>query len=263
MTQDSTPVGQRCIHTLLAPNAGPMTLTGTQSYLLHSPGGPSAALVDPGPRDARQLAAIMRLAGALRTRIGTILLTHSHPDHVGGVPALVRRTDAEVLDFSNLSDGQELARADLLVRVVATPGHSHDSLSFLVPAESALLVGDHMMGEGTPVVVHPDGDLAAYLESLQRVRGLALAGQVTRVLPGHGPVITDVVARVDQYLAHRSARLDQVRGALAAGARSPDQVVDLVYAGVPDEVRFAALMSVRAQLEYLRRRGEVAGLQGA
>jgi glyoxylase-like metal-dependent hydrolase (beta-lactamase superfamily II) len=111
-----------------------------------------------------------------------------------------------------------------------------------------VLTGDTVLGRGSTVVTHPDGRLDDYLATLARLQGL---GALT-VLPGHGPVRSDLAARAAEYLAHRAQRLDEVRAALAAGARTPDDVLDTVYPDIDPAVRFAAAMSVEAQLAYLR-----------
>jgi glyoxylase-like metal-dependent hydrolase (beta-lactamase superfamily II) len=141
----------------------------------------------------------------------------------------------------------------LEIRVVGTPGHTSDSLSFLVPADRTVLTGDTVLGRGTTVVAHPDGRLADYLASLRRLRDLAAAHEITTVLPGHGPVLTDALAAVEGYLTHRAERLVQVERAVAAGARTPRDVVERVYADIDRAVWPAAELSVRAQLDYLPR----------
>ncbi len=150
--------------------------------------------------------------------------------------------------------------------MVGTPGHTSDSLSFVVPADDAVLTGDTVLGRGTTVVAHPDGALGAYLGSLRRLRDLAVEQGLQTVLPGHGPVLGDALAVLDHYLAHRAERLEQVRDAVrtltvggsdaATSADTPDvdpmDVVRLVYADVDKRLWPAAELSVRAQLDYLR-----------
>ena len=151
---------------------------------------------------------------------------------------------------------------DLEVHVVATPGHTADSLSFVVPSESAVLTGDTVLGRGTTVVAHPDGELGAYLDSLDRLHALCSEQGITSVWPGHGPVIDDALGALDFYLAHRRERLEQVRDAVrdllrrpagVADAALPRQVVEIVYADVDPVLWGAAELSVRAQLAYLSR----------
>jgi glyoxylase-like metal-dependent hydrolase (beta-lactamase superfamily II) len=137
------------------------------------------------------------------------------------------------------------------IHVIATPGHTSDCLSFHLPRDSALLTGDTVLGRGTTVVAWPDGHLGDYLASLAALRSRAEASEARAILPGHGPVLADPIAVLDAYLDHRRARLEQVRAAVAAGARTPDEVVDAVYDHIPESVRWAALLSTRAQLAYL------------
>ena len=243
---------------VLAPNASAMTLDGTNTWVLAEPGADAVVVVDPGPDDERHL---RRVAGRLgERRVETILLTHGHRDHSGGarrfaamVDAPVRALDPRhVLGDEGLGDGDALTVAGLEVRVVGTPGHSFDSLCFWLPADGALLTGDTVLGRGTTVVA-PDGDLGDYLRSLDRLRASAEITEATALLPGHGPVLADPVAVLDAYIAHRRARLDKIREARNAGATTPAEIVEVVYAGLPGDLRRAAEMSVRAQLAYLDR----------
>jgi glyoxylase-like metal-dependent hydrolase (beta-lactamase superfamily II) len=158
-----------------------------------------------------------------------------------------------------------VAVEDLEIRVVATPGHSSDSLSFVIPAERAVLTGDTVLGRGTTVVAHPDGELGAYLGSLDRLHALAEAHEIATIWPGHGPVIESALPALDFYIAHRQQRLDQVREALRtlhADARDdvpldhetlPRRIVEIVYADVDPVLWPAAELSVRAQLDHLTR----------
>ena len=173
-----------------------------------------------------------------------------------------------------VADGDVVSVDGLEVHVVATPGHTADSLSFLLPAEGALLTGDTVLGRGTTVVAHPDGQLGAYLDSLDRLHALASDREATSIWPGHGPVIDDALGALDFYIAHRQERLAQVRDAVAtlraestessgsSGASGapgfsaddlPRRVVEIVYADVDPVLWGAAELSVRAQLAYLNR----------
>jgi glyoxylase-like metal-dependent hydrolase (beta-lactamase superfamily II) len=252
---------------VLAPNANPMTLEGTNTWVLREPGGRRSVVVDPGPPDEQHLAAVRQAAG----EVGVVLLTHHHLDHseaakqfAASVGCGVRALDpAQRLGDEGLADGDVVALDGLEVRVVGTPGHTADSLSFLLPAEGAVLTGDTVLGRGTTVVAHPDGQLGAYLDSLDRLHRLAAEREVTAVWPGHGPVIDDALAVLDHYIAHRQERLDQIRDALAAlrssadevpAASLPRRVVEVVYADVDPVLWGAAELSVRAQLDYLNGR---------
>ncbi len=244
---------------LLAPNPGPMTLDGTNTWLLHEPGADVGVVVDPGPDHEGHLRAVLAAAGADGLRIGQVLLTHGHPDHAEGARRFadlagvgVRALDpAHLLGAEGLADGDVVVVGGLEVLVVGTPGHTADSLSFLLPADGSLLTGDTVLGRGTSVVAHPDGRLADYLASLERLSGLAADGTVRRVLPGHGPVLDDPAGVLAGYLAHRHDRLEQVALAVGAGDRTPHAVVERVYADVDRTLWPAAELSVMAQLEYL------------
>lgn len=241
---------------VLAPNPGPMTLEGTNTWVLRAPGCEECVVVDPGPLHEAHLAEV---AGC--GPVAAVLLTHGHPDHSEGARRFGERTGAPVraLDPAHRWGGEGLAEGDVVaaagveLRVLATPGHTGDSLCFALtgPGEAAVLTGDTVLGRGTTVVAHPDGVLAEYLASLRRLREL---GDVA-VLPGHGPELPSARQAADAYLAHRGERLEQVRAALAAGARTAREVVEAVYgaelASAPAAVWAAAELSARAQLDYL------------
>lgn len=188
-----------------------------------------------------------------------MLLTHGHPDHAEGARTFAALADAPVraldpavrLGEEGLTSGDVVEVDGLEVRVVGTPGHTGDSLSFVLPADSAVLTGDTVLGRGTSVIAHPEGRLGDYLASLARLRALVHAVAITTVLPGHGPVLDDAGAVVDFYLQHRAQRIAEVRAALAAGARSPRDVVERVYADVDPALWPAAERSVKATLDYL------------
>lgn len=240
---------------VLAPNPGPMTLDGTNTWVLREPGGSRSVVIDPGPLDEGHLGRVAEVAGP----VAVVLLTHGHHDHSEGARSFAERVHAPVraLDPQHRLGGEGLAGGDILsvdgleVEVVPTPGHSADSLCFHLPADDAILTGDTVLGRGTTVVAHPDGRLDDYLASLHRLRAMASVGLRT-LLPGHGPVLDDASATLDYYLAHRQERLEQVRAALAAGAMTPRDVVETVYADVDRAVWPAAELSVAAQIEYLR-----------
>jgi len=241
---------------ILAPNADMMTLDGTNTWVLRSSTGRSI-VVDPGPLDAGHLDRVAAAAGD----VAAVLLTHHHIDHSEAARAFAERVGCGVraldpayrLGSEGLYGGDVVAVDDLEVHVVATPGHTADSLSFVVPSERAVLTGDTVLGRGTTVVAHPDGQLGAYLSSLDRLHALADAHEITTVWPGHGPVLTDALAALDYYIAHRHQRLDQVRSALAVlgPAATPRAVVEHVYTDVDPVLWGAAELSVRAQLAFL------------
>lgn len=247
---------------LRADNPGPMTLEGTNSYLLRGPAGSPAVLVDPGPDDQAHLAAL-----AASGPIGLIVLTHGHADHSAGTARLAELTGAAVRAADPayarggavLVEGEEIELAGVRLRVLATPGHTPDSicLLWLRAGRCALLTGDTVLGRGPSVIAHPEGDLADYLATLRRLRQLTDAenAEVDLLLPGHGPVVSpaaDVAELLQAAQRHRLLRLEQVRQAAARGMASPAQIVADVYAGLDPRLRRAAEASVAAQLVYLR-----------
>lgn len=237
---------------LLARNPGPMTLDGTNTWLLGD--AERLVVIDPGPDDDAHLQLV---AGS--GRITRVLLTHGHADHSAGARRLHESTGAPVqaLDPAHryggegLADGDVVPVGELALRVLGTPGHTSDSLSFVLDdgATTAVLTGDTILGRGTTVVAHPDGVLGDYLASLRRLGALGAA----MVLPGHGPELAHAGAAAEQYLSHRAQRLNQVRAARdrlgpTATARV---IVEAVYADVDPVLWPAAELSVRAQLDYL------------
>ena len=254
---------------VLAPNANMMTLDGTNTWILREPGGKRSVVVDPGPPDESHLAAIAERAGD----VGVVLLTHHHLDHSEAAKEFaermgcgVRALDPEYrLGSEGLGDGDVVEVDGLEVHVVATPGHTADSLSFVLPAEAAVLTGDTVLGRGTTVVAHPDGQLGAYLDSLDRLHALAESREIGTIWPGHGPVIDEALKALDYYVNHRAERLAQVESAVAhlraqphpeglAADELPRRVVEMVYSDVDPVLWGAAELSVRAQLEYLAHR---------
>lgn len=244
---------------VLAPNPSPYTLEGTNTWVLCEPGSSAAVVVDPGPLDERHLAAVIAAAEGLGAHVAQILLTHGHPDHAESARRFAELTGAPVraldpplrLGSEGLADGDVVEVAGLELRVVGTPGHTGDSLSFLLPADRAVLTGDTVLGRGTTLVAYPDGTLGDYLDSLRTLRASAARHEFDTVLPGHGPVLDDAVGVLDFYLRHRAERLAQVEAALAAGDSSAQEVVRRVYAEVDRALWPAAELSVRAQLHYL------------
>jgi glyoxylase-like metal-dependent hydrolase (beta-lactamase superfamily II) len=250
---------------VLAPNASPMTLDGTNTWILAEPDSSLAIVVDPGPLDEAHLGGVLAAVERAGRRVALILLTHGHPDHAEGAArfAELTRTSVRALDpalrlgAEGLAGGDTVTTGGLELRVIATPGHTADSLSFHLPADGAVLTGDTVLGRGTTMVAHPDGRLGDYLHSLRRLRALTVDGGVDTVLPGHGPVLTDARGAVEFYLAHRASRLAQVETAVESGLRAPAGIVAHVYADVDRALWPAAELSVRAQLDYLREHGLV------
>ena len=247
---------------LLCNNPGLMTLDGTNTWVLRGPGSDEMVVVDPGPDDDEHIAKIAELG-----KISLVLISHRHDDHTGGIDKIVERTGAVVRSVGSgflrglggpLREGEVIDAAGLRITVMATPGHTADSLSFLLDdvrgersdGKGAVLTADTVLGRGTTVIDNEDGSLAEYMESLRRLHGL---GRRT-VLPGHGPDLDDLQAVTAMYLAHREERLDQVRDALRAlgDDASARSVVAHVYTDVDEKLWDAAEWSVQAQLDYLR-----------
>ncbi|MHA7306323.1 MBL fold metallo-hydrolase [Arthrobacter sp. TMN-49] len=252
-----------------AENPGPMTLDGTNSWVLGAPGAAGVVVIDPGPLLAGHLGELAD-AGAVEL----ILLTHHHGDHSDGSAALHQLTGAPVraalASFCHagtpLSDGELIQAGGLTITVLATPGHTSDSLCFAVSAgagtpEHLVFTGDTILGQGSTVICYPDGRLGDYLGSLEKLRRWGVehgtAGLPVTALPGHGPVLADVAVAAQAYQEHRAERLAQVRAAVehlgAEGAEaSAAAVAGVVYGDVPVNLQSAAQLSVAAQLDYLR-----------
>jgi glyoxylase-like metal-dependent hydrolase (beta-lactamase superfamily II) len=251
---------------VLAPNPGSMSLDGTNTYVVGEPGSGQAVLVDPGPDDAAHLAAVEEALSARGAECVAVLVTHHHVDHAEAALPWGTHFGAQVAAGSAavagprgrvLEPGERLALAGTTIGVVPTPGHTQDHLAFRLES-GAVLVGDHVLGRGTSVVTHPEGDVLAYLESLRRVHDLGPSA----LYCGHGPELTeDPGAVLDFYLAHRAYREQQLLEALGRGPATVDELVATVYAAYPREVWPAAAQSTRATLDKLRAEGRVEGTE--
>jgi glyoxylase-like metal-dependent hydrolase (beta-lactamase superfamily II) len=250
---------------VLAPNPSPLTLEGTNTFVVADPAAATAVVIDPGPAGADHAVRVVRACGGRRVEL--VLLTHTHPDHADGARDFADRVGAPLAALApgwagvgapDLGGGHPLAVAGLELEPLPTPGHAADHCCFLLPAERAAFTGDHVLGRGTTVVEWPGGDMAAYLRSLE----LLLDHDPARLYPGHGPVVDDPRARVQGYLAHRREREAQVLAALEAGDRTPAEVVARVYADVDPVLHPAAELSVRAHLAKLVAEGRVRAEDG-
>jgi glyoxylase-like metal-dependent hydrolase (beta-lactamase superfamily II) len=249
---------------VLAPNPSAMTLDGTNTWIIAEPGAAEAVVVDPGPKDGEHLRRVLQTVEAQGRRVGLVLLTHGHPDHSAGAGKLAKLAGGGVgvraldprhrLGDEGLAEGDVVTTGGLELRIMETPGHSDDSLTFWLPADGAVLTGDTVLGYGTTVL---EGRLGDYLGSLDRLRRFSADRGAATILPGHGPKLDDPIAVLDHYIDHRRERLAQVEAAVAAGARTAREVVERVYADVDRSLWPAAEWSVQSQLDYLAERGAV------
>jgi glyoxylase-like metal-dependent hydrolase (beta-lactamase superfamily II) len=240
---------------VLAPNPDVRTLEGTNTWVV---GSDPAIVIDPGPDDARHLREVHREAG----RVSAILLTHRHPDHAPGARPLAELTGAPVFSWRAVEGGQtlrdgETIRADgVALTVVHTPGHTPDHVCFALDGGEVLFTGDAVLGRGTSVIDPPEGDLVAYLRSLHRMREL----EPQTIYPGHGPVVLDGVAKLEEYLAHREEREQQVVTRLKEAGDEGSVIGDLVtsiYASYPEDVLPLARRSILAHLQKLEAESRV------
>lgn len=248
---------------ILADNPGPMTLDGTNTWLIaggQATGG--TILVDPGPTDPDHLAAIDAQTGG---RVAEIWVTHHHIDHIEAAYPLGEKYQAPVRTFEAarctgepLVDGVTLDLAYATLRVHHTPGHSSDSICFVLESEAGtqLFTGDTVLGRGTTIIASPSGNLTDYLQSLEWLRDTVTERQIEKILPGHGAIIDTPIAALEELWRHRMQRLDQIRAAWANGARTSAEVVEQVYTDLDPKLIWAAQHSARAQLDYLASRGE-------
>lgn len=239
------------VRRLVAPNPSPMTGAGTNTYLV---GHGDVTVIDPGPADPAHIEAI--LAALPDERVGRVLVTHSHPDHAPGAALLVLKTGAPVLAMGQpVRDGQAVAGGGATIEVLHTPGHASDHACFLLREERALFSGDLIAGGTTVVIAPPDGDMAAYLDSLRRLR----RRRIRWIYPGHGDVIEDPQAAIEEYIQHRQMRERQVMDALRDGPANVAALVSRIYADVPAALHPLAARSVHAHLIKLRAEGKVSG----
>jgi glyoxylase-like metal-dependent hydrolase (beta-lactamase superfamily II) len=255
------------VQRLLAPNASPLTGPGTNTYLL---GDPPVAVLDPGPAIPGHVAAIVRCA----PDIETIFVTHTHADHSPAAQVLALRTGARLVGKPPPCDGrQDLTfepdqvpargeRFDVAgVRLLAidTPGHASNHVCYLLERDRLLFSGDHVLDGVTPVILAPDGDMAAYLDSLRRLRELPLRA----IAPGHGRLLEEPIAVIDGVIAHRERRETKVLAVLGSLARATlDELLPRVYDDVRRELHPLARLSLEAHLVKLEREGRC-GREGA
>lgn len=264
------------IRRVIANNPGPFTFTGTGTYIV-GPGeaGASVAVIDPGPLDEAHLAAL--LAAVEGQTVTHVLVTHTHRDHAPlarpfaervGAPVLAAAPPARTIhaDAALDEDDDEDFRPDIVLiggerlrgdgwtlEAMATPGHASNHMAFVLEEENALFSGDHVMGWSTTVVAPPDGDMTAYMASLEAV----IAREFSTIWPTHGSPITDPGPFLRAYRAHRLEREAQILARLEAGDRRIAEMVPVLYAAVNPRLWPAASLSVWAHLIALERAGRV------
>jgi glyoxylase-like metal-dependent hydrolase (beta-lactamase superfamily II) len=251
------------VRRIVAPNPSLMTGSGTNTYLV---GIDEVAVIDPGPDDPGHIEAI--IGASMLERVRWVLVTHYHPDHSAGVGRLARETGAQIVALGppksaaaawspgrRPTDGEVIEGTEWGLEVLHTPGHAPDHLCFFLEEERVLFTGDTVLSGTTSVIAPPDGDMTAYLNSLERLRKRRLS----RICPGHGDVIDDPKGVLAQYIQHRLEREAQILDALREGpSRIPD-LVTRIYAEVPEALHEMAARSVHAHLLKLKSEGRVSG----
>lgn len=269
------------IRRVVANNPGPFTYTGTGTYIVgRSAPGAGVAVIDPGPLDEAHLAAL--LAAVEGQTVSHVLVTHTHRDHAPlarpfaeavGAPILAAAPPVRTIHASATPDedddesfspdiilcgGERLAGDGWTIEAMATPGHASNHMAFVLTEENALFSGDHVMGWSTTVVAPPDGDMTAYMASLEAVMGRGF----TTLWPTHGAPITEPGPFLEAYRTHRLGREAQVLARLAAGDRRIADMVPVLYAAVDARLWPAASLSVWAQLIALERAGRIMAMPG-
>ena len=248
-------------HLVLAPNPSPMTLDGTNTYILSAPDSDAAIVVDPGPDLAEHFDAVESVLHATGTRVQAVITTHHHLDHaeaagwadVWGAPLHAFAPHRIPAQAAPLRDGDAVTVPGVATTAIYTPGHTSDHVCVHVAETNAVLTGDHVLGKGTTVILHPDGDMGAYLASLDRLAKV----NADVLYPAHGPMIADPAERIAGYIAHRLEREEQVLAAIEHGATTGAEVVARIYGDLAPRLAGAALATVEAHIAHLRTQGKL------
>ena len=231
------------VHRVIAPNPGPYTGPGTNTWIVEA--GPVVAVIDPGPDDEAHLASInKRIAGAT---VGVVLVTHAHPDHLPLAERLAAEHHASVKRYPGLGDGDVVRVGNLNVTALHTPGHSADHLCFWLAGDGAVFTGDLILGRGSSMVTYPEGDVAAYLRSLDRLASL----RPRQLFPGHWDPVEDAMGKIAEYRSHRLEREAQVLAEVTKGQGTASELTRRVYGDLDDKLMLAAEMTMRAHLRKL------------
>jgi glyoxylase-like metal-dependent hydrolase (beta-lactamase superfamily II) len=256
------------VYMFTAPNPGPKTLTGTHTYVV---GSEKAYVIDPGPDLPIYQEALARWIQG-RRHVQAILLTHGHPDHAPGASSLRRLLDVPVwasdamppLERKAFGVDRTFAEQERFptdgetIVVIDAPGHRTDHVAFWLPQSRVLFAGDTILGQGTSVIAPPEGDMALYLQTLERLRQLDPA----LIAPGHGPLVTDPRAKIEEYISHRRDREEQIMRAMSSGPATLDQLTARVYTDVDPALFGLARASLEAQVIKLEREGRIACTDG-
>ncbi len=246
-----------------ASNAGPMTLQGTNTYVV---GREQAYIVDPGPDDDRHLSSLVDWVNTTHRTVSAILLTHGHPDHALGAMHLAQLLHAPIraadsapyplyvaTNHATLQPDAVFGVENGLLRVVATPGHTPDSVSYFLDPPGIIFTGDTILGQGSTLVAPPEGDMTAYVASLDVLRRM----HPRCIAPGHGPIVNDADGKIREYIEHRQQREAELLGALTEVPSSIPSLVARLYADTPLELQELAAGSVHAGLQKLECEGQV------
>lgn len=254
------------VYCLRAENPSAMTYVGTNTWIVAEPGAEKCVVMDPVCEEG-SVQRVLDTCTGLGLEVGAVFISHNHPDHTEGVQALAQACNAPVYAPELEVAKQHAAEAGAYAfpqepfrpfegapefKAIALPGHSADSIGLILPVEQAIFTGDVLFRHGPTVVFHPDGVLADYLASLDKLEALVNDGTATTFLPGHGYPIENPLQAIEATRAHRLDRLDQIKEALAAGTEpNSEALFNVVYQGVDPRLKLASLRSIRAQLIYL------------
>lgn len=258
----------KLVQCVKADNASSMTYVGTNSWIVAYPDETRCVVIDPSPAGA-QTQKILDICAGRHLEVGAIFLTHDHHDHTEGAKELAEKTGAPIYGPKK-EMGADAAGGPFEVdqcfeegflypfvgspmfELYRLPGHSSDSFGILLAEEQSLFVGDVVFRHGPTVVFYPDGNLADYLKSLDTLEELVTYRKAVRFYPGHGYPVTDPIAAIKATREHRLERLEQVKQALASGVPADaNALFDAVYGDVDEDLRWASLRSIEAQLVYL------------
>ncbi len=245
-----------------APNPSPLTLTGTNSYVIDCGNG-EAICIDPGPPLESHVQALLAHCERIRCALTWIALTHGHPDHAPAAALLREHAHTRIAAHEAsgaahdraLRDGDTVAAGDVALQTAASPGHSADHLVFYEPREHALFTGDTVLGDGYVLITPPDGDMRAYMQTLARLSHEF--AEARTIFGGHGEPVREPAAKLREYLEHRRSRERQILGALNAGPKTVADLVESIYAQTDRALWPAASQQVLAYLDALEREGRI------